>query len=251
MKILCSNPALRPFLERLPEAFAAGEGEIIYDKRNQVRRFIVTLDGRSQTIIVKRFKRPNVLQTLSYSTLWRNKAEKAYLYAERLLQMGIDTPRPLGAVTLRNGIGLVSQYFFASSEDTAPSCLCLRDGTSDDPDGLIGALAEYLITLHEKGFLHGDTNLSNFLYRRSDDGRYTFSVIDINRSTFLDHPATRREALANLFRLTHVRPLLERLIGQYARRRGWDEREALADVTHALDRFEQRKAFFRWLKGKR
>lgn len=248
MKILCCNDKMRSFMERLPQYFAEGKGEILYDKRNQVRRFQVNEDGLPQVIIVKRFKKPNPTQCISYSTFWHNKAEKAYLFADKLLALGIDTPQPLGSLTQRNAWGLVRQYYFASTENHDESCWKILDSTFDQKDQLIESLALYLITLHEKGFLHGDTNLSNFLWHKEADGSYHFSVIDVNRSKFLGRPATRQEALSNLFRLTHERPVLEQIIRHYAKLRQWNEEEAVKEVYDSLHRFEQKKYFLNHFK---
>ena len=239
---------MHDFMKQVPQLFADGKGEVLYDKRNQVRRFTVQLEGVPEVVIVKRFKQPNPTQCISYSTLWPNKAVKAYRYAERLQLLDIDTPHPLGALTQRNALGLVRQYYFASTENSDPSCWQLLNPDFSEGEALAEALAAYLITLHEKGFLHGDTNLSNFLWHKEDDGSFHFAVIDVNRSRFLDRPATRKEALSNLFRLTHVRPMLEQIVRHYARLRRWDEDEAVAEVNEALHRFEQKKFFLNHFK---
>lgn len=254
MKILCSHASLRSFMEHLPEDFAAGKGEILYDKRNQVRKFTLPeppAPGLSDTIIVKRFKRPNFFQTICYSTFWRNKAEKAYRYAQRLKEMGIDTPAPLGALTLKNGFGLVKQYYFASTEDSSESCWCLLKPDFQKKDILIVAFARYLVYLHEKGFLHGDTNISNFLWHTNQNGEYSFSVIDINRSKFLHRPASYEECIRNLFRLTHSQRLLEHIIREYAIIRHWDEDKTLRDVRNIQQQFVNKKMFLSRFKKKK
>ncbi len=244
--ILCTDHQFLPWLRLLPETFCSGRGETLCDRRNQVKRFEVG----DTVVIVKRFRRPKGLQRLAYSTFWPDKAVKAYRYALRLLELGIDTPRPIGAVTLRGRFGGVVQYYLATEENRWPDCSCLReDPDFPDREALTDALAAYLVTLHGKGFLHGDTNLSNFLYRREADGTYRFAVIDINRSRFTSGEPTRRQCLDNLFRLTHVRPLLTALVSAYARHRQWDESACVAHVLHCLDRFERKKAFLRKLKG--
>ena len=103
--ILCTDHQFLPWLRLLPETFDSGRGETLCDRRNQVKRFEVG----DTVVIVKRFRRPKGLQRLAYSTFWPDKAIKAYRYALRLLELGIDTPRPIGAVTLRGRFGGVVQ----------------------------------------------------------------------------------------------------------------------------------------------
>lgn len=233
-------------LERLPEVFSNNEGEIIYDKRNKIRRITLS-DGRH--IILKKYKKPNFFQRICYSTLWSNKAKKAYIFGNRLLFLGIDTPEPIACVTYYNSIGMVEEYYFLSTEDTRPDCRILRDGNMDNPQPLIDALSQYLIFLHQQGFLHGDTNLSNFLYEKKADGTYHFAVIDTNRSRFLHSPASKKEALSNLVRITHDRQLLSSIVHSYATQRQWNAEEAVKSVLRLLDKREKRKLLIKRLKG--
>lgn len=239
------DAALQALLARLPEAFAAGEGELLYDKRNQLRRF--RLDS-GLVVVAKAYHKPNLFQRICYSTFWRNKAVKSVDFGQLLLQMGIDTPEPIASLTYYNKWGLVSRYYFVSTEDNRPDCRVLRDGDLSNPQPLVEALCAFLIRLHEAGFLHGDANLSNFLYEPSANGTFRFAVIDTNRSRFLGRAARRNEVYSNLMRLTHVRPLLCNLVRTYARQRGWDEAEAERAVLKLIQRRERQKAFWHRLR---
>ncbi len=239
------NKEIRLLTEHLPEAFASGKGDLLYDKRNKIHRFLLS-DGTP--VIVKKYKKPNFFQRICYSTFWNNKAKKSFYFGQRLTNLHIDTPEPIAAVTYYNNIGMVNRYYFASTEDSRPDCLILRDGNMDNPQPLIDALSAYLIHLHELGFLHGDTNLSNFLYSRNADGTFSFSVIDTNRSRFLGRPANRKEALSNLIRLTHKRSLLCEIITSYALQRGWNAEEAVKTVFHLIEKREKRKNFLHLFK---
>lgn len=231
---------LQELIRDLPEVFATGKGELIYDGRNKLRRFLLP---SGFVVIVKAYKHPNAFQRICYSTFWKNKAVKSFIYAEKLLKMNIDTPSPIAAITYRNNIGLVDNYYFVSTENTNPDCLILRDGHIENPQPLINALASFLIHLHELGFLHGDTNLSNFLYEDRGNGNYHFTVIDINRSRFLDRPTTKEEALKNISRLTHKRELLHDLVSAYAKQRGWNIEETVHKVLGLIISREKNKEF--------
>lgn len=240
------DAGLHQLLQRLPEAFAAGEGQLIYDKRNKLRRFVLP---SGLVVIVKAYRQPNAFQRLCYSTFWANKAVKSYRFGLRLIQAGIETPEPIAAVTYRSALGLVDRYFFASTEDLRPDCSGLREGTIAQPQPLIDALAAFLIRLHQLGFLHGDTNLNNFLYEPTADGSFRFAVIDTNRSRFLSHEPSRRQVYRNLVRLTHVRPLLSAFARSYARQRGWDAKEAEHAVLDLIQKRERQKAFWHRFKS--
>ena len=95
--------------------------------------------------------------------------------------------------------------------------------------------------MHSKGILHGDLNLSNFLYERQEDGQFSFVMIDINRSQFCDGVPSDGTCLNNLVRLTHRRDLYEDLIRRYAVLRGWDADSTARKALSLLDHFENRK----------
>ena len=76
------------------------DGEVIYNGRNQVKRFFLNED---QPVIVKRYKKPNFIQRVAYSFFKPNKAERAFEYAIRLKSLGIDTPLPLACITTWHG----------------------------------------------------------------------------------------------------------------------------------------------------
>lgn len=228
-----ASQEMRSFIGSLPNAFEHG-GRIIYDKRNQIRLFDV--DGR--TVVVKRYKRPNLTQCVAYSWFTNNKAQKSFYYASRLDTLGIMTPHAIAAVTCREHT-IVRRYYLVTEICEWPSCWSLLDDGFGQKQELASALAAQLIRMHEAGFLHGDTNLSNFLYNPTDMGQ--ISVIDINRSKFIGRPATQKECLQNMFRLTHVRPMLHQIITTYATQRGWDATQCISYVDKCLKKFETRK----------
>lgn len=252
--------SLTTFINRIPEVFETS-GEVLYKARNEVRLFVV--EGKE--VVVKRFKRPNLTQCIAYSFFGPNKAQKAVQYAARLNELGIPTPAALGEVTIRPGI-LVKQYYLATLACHWPDCRVLREWT-DDKATLLHDLVSFIIYMHERGFLHGDTNLSNFLYAEraavtdpasplydaeapvwTGGQQYTFQVIDINRSRFTAGPASRNDCLHNLFRMEHDRSLLRRIVGEYARQRGWKADEAVEYVEKCISRFERKKRLLHLFK---
>lgn len=216
------------FVGGLPERFATG-GETLHDGRNTVKRF--TLNGR--TLIVKRYKRPNIVQRIAYTFFERSKAERAYVFAGILRDRGISTPHEVAYIEQSSG-GLLAGSYFVSEECAWPS---LREAL-ERPDfdrTLASALGRYLVGLHERHIAHGDLNLGNILYHAQTDGTYTFALIDTNRSHF--GPLSRRDCLHNLLRLTYDTALMDFVVRAYAKARGWDADRFAADELHLLHRF--------------
>ena len=237
--------SLTQFVEELPEKFDK-EGMLIYDSRNQVRVFKVN----DEKYVVKRFHRSPFHQRFDYTFRRPSKAKRAYLYALKLQEPHINTPEPIACIEGYNW-GLYEQGYFVSTYCGDPDARILREEW-EGHDDLFNALAHFLVDMHEKGFMHGDTNLSNFLYRedKSSPAGYCITTIDINRSKFEENPS-RENCIRNLMRLTHVRPALKKLVGLYAELRGWNAEWAALLAIQKLDAFEKRRELKHKLRKKK
>lgn len=234
------------FIARLPHIFDT-EGKTIYAGRNMVKSFT----GNYGEWIVKRYKKPNFIQRVVYTFFRKSKALRAYLFAGRLGELGIDTPEGVAVVEC-NKCGLFHTGYFISTACHDASLYAPLVAAVQFDKSAASALAAFLVTMHEKGFLHGDLNLSNILYRISDIGTYHFTVIDTNRSVFKSD-VTPEECLENLKRVTHRRDLLQYIVRKYAALRGWDIPWCMNRVMQALDKLERKekakqcyKSFFSW-----
>jgi len=221
----------KDFIANLPERFN-GDGETLYVGRNVVKAF--STDG--VTLVVKRFKRPNIVQAVAYTFFKKSKAERAFLFARMIRERGFNTPHEVAFIEIKHN-GLLQDSFFVSTSCTLPplSELLRRPDFSRN---VAAQLGRYVAKLHEKGVLHGDLNLTNILYDMASDGLCTFWLIDTNRSVFKQ--PTKNDCLENLKRLTHDRPLLECIVRNYAAARGWQEGETVAGVMKCLDGFEKK-----------
>ena len=237
--------ALTQFIHELPKRFDR-EGLLIYDSRNQVRVFKV--DG--EKIVVKHYHRSLFHQRIDYTFRRPSKAKRAYTYALKLLELQINTPEPIACIEGYHW-GLYKEGFFVSAFCGDPDARILREEW-EEHDDLFNALAHFLVDMHEKGFMHGDTNLSNFLYRKDEKSPtgYCITTIDINRSRFVENPS-REDCVRNLMRLTHVRPALQKLVGLYAELRGWNAEWASVLAIQKLEAFEKRRELKHKLRGKK
>jgi tRNA A-37 threonylcarbamoyl transferase component Bud32 len=229
-----SYKQLETFVRQLPASFDTG-GEVLYAGRNTVKRFVID----SLPVVVKRFKRPNLVQRIAYTFFEKSKAARAFIFAGMLRKRGIDTPHEIAYLELKQG-GLLNEMYFVSTECNDPE---IRDTLNSEqcPEELICALAEFLVQVHRQGVMHGDLNLTNILFRTNADGSYHFTLIDTNRSKFL-HTPTQHDCLSNLRTLTHNRALLQRIITVYCGLQGWKADECLSEVLRQLHAMEQRRA---------
>ncbi len=230
------------FVRQLPATFDQS-GELIYDSRNKVRLF--TVNG--QFIVVKRYKVPLLHQRIDYTFFRPSKAKRAYIFGMRLLSMGISTPDPIAYIEDFCG-GLFCQGYFISTFCGDPDLRVLREAPHSH-DQLMTAFVHFLVDMHKKGFIHGDTNLSNFLYHPdSSSYRYHITTIDTNRSHFSSSPSSK-ECLKSLMRITHERMVLRKIVGEYACMRGWNVEESVDYIIKSIENFEKRKRIKRKIFG--
>lgn len=194
--------ALSSFVASLPEIFERGEGEIIYDGRNQLRRFIV--DGHR--LIVKSFRIPNLLNRIAYGWLRASKAQRSFEYADMLREAGIGSPAPVAWLTERVPLALpfcgslLTRSYYVCLESTLPYSYkdIIAGALAPDVERCaLEAIARTTARLHNHGWLHKDYSRGNILFGPTADGSIAVEIIDLNRLRF---GAVSLEAgLANLF----------------------------------------------------
>ena len=223
---------LKSFVEGLPESFDHS-GELIYDKRNKVRLFEVN----GEKVVVKRYKVPLFYQRIDYSYFRPSKAKRAYLFALTLQTLDIQTPTPIAYIEdTREGI--FRQGYFVSAYTANPSLKDHREELISNPV-LFDAYVGFLVEMHDKGFMHGDQNLSNILFWKEGDA-YRFEVIDINRSHFITDPS-REDCLKNLMRISRDREFSHKVVQRYAEIRGWDKAKCVDFVDKQIDKYERKR----------
>ncbi len=232
--------AIEKFINELPKVFDSS-GETLYTGRNTVKYF--TVDGTS--VVVKRYKQPNIVQCFVYSFFKKSKAERAYLYADELRKRGFNTPNGIAFVEIKKCLLLRDSYFVSDYCDLPPVMPLLK---KDDFDREVAdSLAHFLVSLHTKGVLHGDLNLTNILYDKAAEGDSCFWLIDTNRSKFKQ--PSKNECVENLKRLTHNRVLMDYVVRRYAELRGWNADETVENVMRSLLKFESHRAALKKFKA--
>lgn len=212
------NASLEAFIHALPQSFEQG-GEMLWNGRNKIKSFAQE-DGKD--IVVKRFKSLKAIQKLGY--LFRDhKAHKAFVNGQELIRRGFDTPAPVACVEHYGGGLIGDAYYICLRNDMPPieDLLCRDDWDRE----LATAFARFVVSLHRQGILHHDLNDTNVRYARNADGKYVFSLIDINRMNFYDNMEAipMKERIENMTRFTGRISLFEYVAREYSRAFGLDE----------------------------
>ncbi|MDP4239382.1 MAG: lipopolysaccharide kinase InaA family protein [Bacteroidota bacterium] len=238
MKIVI-NPSYRilnSFVSNIPTHFEQ-EGELVYTARNQLKHFSV----EGYDVIVKRYKVPHLINRIAYTFFRPSKAKRAYNYALKLLQLGVDSPDPIAYIEQYKGGLLTHGYFISIYEKDYSVIRELMTGTQKD-ESLLKELSYYIADFHRKGVLHLDMSPGNILYKK-DANHTQFTLIDINRMQFL--PTISNEKRFKSFkRLSENEIVLTEIAKLYAAAAHLDEAEAIEKINqYSTDFFASRKRF--------
>lgn len=231
MKIIISPrfEHLRSFIEELPAHFD-DEGRMIHSGRNKIKVFNV---GGTE-INVKRYRRPIPINRFIYSFIRKPKGLRAYLYAARLLQHGIETPEPIAYIQ-ENRFGMITDSYFISTQCAYPHMMYhFGEEDAESNREFIEAFGRYMATVHQAGILHKDLSPGNVLYDMRD-GKWCFSLIDINRLQFRTVDVHR--GCLNFARLWGQPDFFRILAKAYAEARGADPDECLKWINEGRRKY--------------
>ncbi|MBL0685016.1 Kdo domain containing protein [Aquimarina mytili] len=187
-------------------------------ERNVIK--IVDVDDKKYTI--KSFKVPNIINQIAYRFFRKSKAERSYTYANKLLDLGIDTPFPV-AYDLYMSPVLFKRSYYVS--ELVNCDLTYRELTTDfsipDYDNILRAFTRFTYKLHEKGINFLDHSPGNTLIKR-EGKEYRFYLVDLNRMQFGKMDFDTR--IKNFVKLTIHESMIKVMSNEYAKCTGEDEK---------------------------
>ena len=214
---------LEEFVNKLAEKeWFNNNGTVLFDGRNCIKMFEV--DGIK--VAVKRFGRLSLPNRIIYGRLRKSKARRAYEYAAKLNQLGINSPEEVAYIEVRKN-GLMDQSYFVSLYTDYESMLqyfyqrnlSATEFSTIEP--LLDALAQFLYKMHEAGVIHNDLNYTNILYNECDGNKnggpdsFDFTIIDANRMEFHSSLSLEKR-MHNLRRLNVSIPAHLYILQKYA-----------------------------------
>lgn len=231
MKIVI-NPKyvfLHDFIYHLPECFFK-EGEIIYQGRNILKRYEV----QGVQFVVKKFKRPYIINQIVYSFFRDSKAKRSFDYSVEVQKRGFGVADPIAYIEIkRKGLFAESYYislYMESMEELREYMAVYKDEDRE----LRLAFACFTAKLHEAEILHIDYSPGNILVNKQGNS-YMFALVDVNRMRF--KKVSVFDACKNLARLATSRQVLDEVASEYASQRGWDSKEVVPLMREYSDRF--------------
>ena len=205
---------------------------------NQARNSLKLFEIQGFILNVKSFKIPNFFNRISYRFFRKSKAQRSYEYANKLLDSGIGTPRPIAFYEFTSPFFFHKSFYVSEQQE---SDYTYRDLTKrfDIPDyeTILRAFTRFTYTLHEHHILFLDHSPGNTLIRRTDGG-YEFFLVDLNRMKF--KPLDFKERIKNFARLTTHKSMVETMSDEYAKCIGEDYQNVFSLMWRYTEDFQRK-----------
>ncbi|MGQ1909354.1 CDP-glycerol glycerophosphotransferase family protein [Marinifilum sp. RC60d5] len=212
---------LTDFIKNLSDTFEQ-EGNCIYKGRNTIKTF----NCEGLIINVKSFKIPHFINKVAYAWLRGSKAKHSYQYGMEILKRGANTPEPVAVVELLKN-GLFNRSYYVSIHHKYD--FTIRDLIGfefPDKQNILKQFAVFTYEkLHKNGIHHLDYSRGNILITKKGEGKYDFSVVDINRLRFEEMDYLK--GLKNFSQIWASEEELEIVAREYARINDRNEEEAI------------------------
>jgi hypothetical protein len=232
-------------IEHLVKMFP-NEGTLIQAGRNTIKK----LDHNGRSISVKSFKKPNLINSFAYKYIRKSKAQRSYANAQKLLSLGINTPKPIGYLEHSNLFGIKDSYYACEHLTTTITLRALLSHERcTNKDAVLEQYTAFMFELHQKGIEFIDSTPGNILLEEIADGRYLFYLIDINRMKFHQEPLSFFDRMKNLSKLSDETPLLHKIEKIYAKFYKQDTEYIYQTILYYRSRYNVRifhKKFFKY-----
>tara|TARA_R110002049_G_scaffold45594_1_gene132889 strand:+ start:22688 stop:23452 length:765 start_codon:yes stop_codon:yes gene_type:complete len=211
------------------DSYEGGIGE-----RNIIK--IIPFNGFN--VNVKAFKVPNLINQIAYNFFRKSKAQRSFEYANKLLELGVGTPKPLAYFEYKSLLLFKKSFYISEQLDCD---ITYRDLTSDfdypDYDNILRAFTRFTYSLHEKGIHFLDHSPGNTLIKRNGDA-YDFYLVDLNRMNFGELDFETR--IKNFSRLTIHKSMVEVMSDEYATCSGEDYNKIFNVMWKETEDFQEK-----------
>lgn len=215
---------LRAYVEQIPAGFNS-MGTAVHTARNVIR-----IDMQNNVkLVIKSYRQIYIFNRFFYANVVPSKAKRAFLYAQRLINKGFQTPAPVAYIECVNNGLMRDSYFISTYVDYQP----LKDIYQlprEEAMDILDQLAAHTYQLHAEGIYHKDYSIGNILFKKNSEGYYDFSLVDNNRMRFAKGSFADR--MKNLRRLDLTLPMLAYFCQQYARVSGENDLLSLSTMLN-------------------
>lgn len=171
---------LQHWVKSLPLRWDNAEGEVIHNRRNELR--IMSVAGID--VVVKSFATPNFINRIVYGFIRKSKAQRSFEYAERLNTLGINSPKPIAYYTERKALLFWRSYYISQKSQ----CRYTFYDIINNPDfphrnQYLRQVGHFTALMHNQGIYPLDYSGGNILLDIVNGEPY-IELVDLNRMSF-------------------------------------------------------------------
>lgn len=219
--------------------------EVYCNRRNTVEKIRL----KDKLFVLKKYKRPALINCLIYTWFRKSKARRAFEYAELFLNRGIETAAPVAYIEIKKNGFFHTGYFLSEFlsyplvADTDKNGIC-----GEEKDALMHDLVLFTLQLHLNKVIPLDYNPNNIFYHKEND-KYNFALIDINRLKLGKVPGIRLSM--NAFNQLGI-PAgdFTKVIPWYAEKRGFDLEECIFFTLFSRLKWNKQRQIKKYIKSK-
>ncbi len=214
------------------------------DSIHKARNEIKIIDFNGESLVVKSFKIPSILNKIVYTFFRDSKAKKSYENSIKIIDF---VPKPIGYVEFKK-FGLMHESYFVSENFKYDFTIRepLLQADFKDKEEVFKAFARFTYKLHEQGIFHLDYSPGNILIKEENED-YIFKIVDINRMEF--KPLDLDERLKNFAKLWAKDEDLKIIIKEYSKLIESDEEGCLRIALKESQAHKDRKNAKKRLRG--
>lgn len=245
MKTFRIKNEYQPFKEQLDffvENFNT-EGTLFGNqKRNSLRLFQLNED----TLNIKSFRVPNIVNQIAYRFFRKSKAQRSFEYALQLQDLGIGTPEPIAYYEYKNLLTFKNSYYISRQLDCDLTYrVLIKDFDYPNREDILRAFTRFTFELHENNINFLDHSPGNTLIVKNEND-YNFYLVDLNRMKFETMDLNKR--LKNFAKLTKHKRMVEVMSDEYAKCLGKNKEEVFNTMWRYTKAFHIRHERRRNLK---
>lgn len=209
------------------------QGKVIRDQRNKI--FQIKIDDF--LLAVKAFKRPNLFNRVVYRYFRRSKAERSFIFAQRLSELGIHTPESVAYFEAKGFLFGDSYYIsrYLDYDHTFREVPELTDMKKRNE--ILKQFTAFTYRLHERCIEFLDHSGGNTLIVDQGGGKFDFYVVDLNRMRFHSRPLSFSVRMRNFARLTREKEIIKEMSRTYALLTGKDFEVVFARMWRETENF--------------
>ena len=185
------------------------------DYGNQDRNSLKLFKLNGQTLNVKSFRIPNLVNQIAYRFFRKSKAQRSFEYGKKLQSLNIGTPQPIGYYEFKTPFLFKKSYYISHQLECD---LTYRELTTDleypNHEEILRAFTRFTFDLHEKNIRFLDHSPGNTLIKKTDKG-YQFYLVDLNRMEFQNMDLKTR--IQNFAKLTTHKSMVKTMSDEYAK----------------------------------